>query len=147
MTANIFDQGLSLEMGDRASLGRRYVGRITDDEDVGCRLGLQRVGIGRNKVEIIAQPSRATDEFGSAVQRNDDSEIKGNFSLVVRNQPTSGAIYRTSIEFGHEVDVLFCEHPCESLRCHRLRKRAVQRRDVGDIHVVARTAHAEEPIG
>src|SRR5215472_15975239 len=40
--AHVADQGLALEVGDRASLGSPDVGGVADDEYVGAGLGLER---------------------------------------------------------------------------------------------------------
>ena len=47
---------LALEVGDRAGLRGGDVGGVADHEDVRRGLGLQRVLVGRDEVQLVAEP-------------------------------------------------------------------------------------------
>ena len=60
---DVRDQGLALEVGDRAGLGGGDVGGVTQHEHVRCRLGLQRVLVGRDEDELVAETVIGTAEL------------------------------------------------------------------------------------
>ena len=134
-------------MGDRAGLRRRQVGGVTDGEDVRRNLGLERVRIGDDEVEGVAQPGRVGDVGGAAVDRDDDGEIEGDLPAVVADEPPTAAVDLAGVELGDQLDAPLLEHPAQRLRRRRLGEGAVQRSDVRQLDLVADPALAEVPVG
>src|SRR5215472_10897523 len=56
--ADVADQGLALEVGDRAGLGRPDVGGVADDEYVRAGLGLERPLVARHEPERVPKTRR-----------------------------------------------------------------------------------------
>ena len=112
---DVADEGLALEVGDRAGLGGGHVGGVADDEDVRRRLRLQGVLVGGHEVELVAEPGRAADVGGAAVQRDDDGEVEGDLAAVVADQAAAGAVDLAGVELGDQLDAPLGEHPAEVL--------------------------------
>ena len=72
-----------LEVRDRAGLRGRQVGRVAEREDVRRRPRLERVRVGRNEAERVAEPGRALDVRGAAVQRHGDEQVEVELAPVV----------------------------------------------------------------
>src|SRR5579872_462641 len=81
---DVLHEYLALEVRDRAGLRRDQVGRVAEREDVRLRASLQRVRVGGDEAERIAQACRPLDERGAAVQRHGDEEVVGELAAVVR---------------------------------------------------------------
>ena len=71
------------------------------------------------KFELVAQPRRAADVGGAAVQRDDHREVERDLAAVVADQPPAGAVDLAGVELGDELDALLGEHPAEVLRPRR----------------------------
>ena len=59
------------------------VGRLVASpmrEDVRRGRGLQRVRVGRDEAELVAEPGRAVDVRGAAVQRDGDEQVEGDLA-------------------------------------------------------------------
>ena len=120
---------------------------VADREDVRRHLRLQRVRIGGDEAELVAEPGRAADVRGAAVQRDRDQQVEGDLALVPADEPPAGAVDLAGGELGHQRDALLGEQPGEMLGGDGLGERAVERRDVGQLDVVADAALAEVPVG
>ena len=114
---DVVDEGLALEVGDRAGLGGGDVGGVADHEDVRRRLGLQRVLVGRDEVRARRRdPGERPTYVGAAVQRDDDGEVERHLAPVVADEPAAGAVDLAGVELGDQLDALLGEHPAERAR-------------------------------
>src|SRR5215467_37445 len=80
--ADVADQDLALEMGNRAGLGRPDVGGVADDEDVRAGLGLERPLIAGHKAERVPEPGRPADVGLPAVRGDDHRQIEAGLEAV-----------------------------------------------------------------
>ena len=97
-------------------------------------------------VQLVAETG-AGDEVGAHVQRDGHQQVEGHLALVHRDQGLRLGIDAVDHEVGLERDVALREHPAEVLRGDRFGERALQRRHVGDLDLVAHAALGEERVG
>ena len=143
----IVDEHLAFEVGDRSGLRGRHVGGVTDREDVLLGRGLQGRLVRGHEVEVVAETCAATHIFGATVQRHDDGQIERHFAAVVTDEPAADTIDLAGVELADEVDVLLLQQRGERRRGDRLCERAVERRGVSDLDLVADAATFEVPVG
>ena len=87
---DVLDEDLAFEVGDRPGLRGGQVGGVADGEDVRRGLGLQRVRVGHDEVEGVAQAGGVGDVGRAAVHGDDDGEIEGDLAPVEADEPSTG---------------------------------------------------------
>ena len=92
------------EMRDRSGLRGGDVGGVAEREHVGGSGRLKRPAIDDDESELIAQPGRAPDELGAAMQGDRDQQVERNLAIVPADQPAGGAVHLTGVELGGDVD-------------------------------------------
>ena len=150
--AHVAGQHLALEVRDRAGLGGGHVGGVAEGEHVRLDLRLEGVRVDRDEAERVAEAGRTADVGGAAVQRDDHGQVEGDHPFVVGDQAALPARLARGLdgpgaELGHQLDALAGQQAGQLPAGHRLGERAVQRRDVGEVHPVPDAAPAEVVVG
>ena len=83
---------------------------------LGASLGLQRVLVGGDEVQLVTQARRPADVRSAAVQGYDDGQVEVDLAAVVGDQPAAGAVDLTGVELGHQLDALFGQHAAQLRR-------------------------------
>ena len=109
VAGDVLGQHLGLEVRDRAGLRGRQVGRVAEREDVRLRRRLQRALVGGDEAERVAEPGRALDVGGAAVQRDRDEQVEVELAAVVGGELAADAVDLAGVELGHELDLLLGE--------------------------------------
>ena len=112
---DVLDDRLALEVRDRAGLGGRDIAGVADYEDVLGDLRLQRVAIGGDEPERIAEARRARDIFSTAMRRYRYEQVEGDLALIPAVQRATLAVYAAGGELGLDVDVPVREQRPEPL--------------------------------
>ena len=92
-TSHVADERLAFEVGDRPGFRRGNVGGVADDEDVRRGLRLQRVLVGGDEVELVAEARvsgrRSRRRRAAGRPRPDRTELRGRRSrpVVRRRRP------------------------------------------------------------
>ena len=76
---------------------------------------LQRVLVGRDEAECVAEAGRALDVRSAAVQGNGDEQVEVELAPVVGDELAADAVDLAGVELGHELDLLLAEQPGELL--------------------------------
>ena len=70
---------------------------------------LQRALVGGDEAERVAEPGRALDVGGAAVQRDRDEQVEVELAAVVGGELAADAVDLAGAELGHELDLLLGE--------------------------------------
>ena len=81
------------------------------------------------------------------MERDHHGEVEGDLAAVVADEPAAGAVDLAGVELGDQLDAPLGEHPAELAGGDGLGEGAVERRGVGDLHLVADAALGEVPVG
>ena len=133
-------------MRHRTGFGRRDVGGVADREDVVVGIRQQRVLVHRDVVEIVAEAG-AGDVVRAHVHRDGHQQVEGNLALVERHDLLVFIVDALDHEVGLYVHIAGVEHVAEVLGGDWLGECTLQRRDVGDVHLVAHALFGEVGIG
>ena len=77
----------------------------------GGDLRLERVRIGGNESELVAQTAGALDERRPSVERNGDQQVERHLPLVVADQASAVGVDLPGCELGDQLDPLLIEQP------------------------------------
>ena len=77
---------------------------------------LERVRVGRDEAERVAEAGRAVDEGCAAVERNGDEQVEGELAAVVGDEPAAGAVDLAGAELDLDLDLLLVEQMRQVLR-------------------------------
>ena len=123
------------------------VGGVAEREHVRLRGRLQRVLVGRDEAERVAEAGRALDVGGAAVQRDGRRAGRRGARAVVGDELAADAVDLAGAELGHELDLLLGEQVGEVLGGDRLGEAAVERRREHELGARADAALAQVPVG
>ena len=123
------------------------VGRVAEREHVRLRRRLQCVLVGGDEAERVAEPGRALDVGGAAVQRDGDEQVEVELAAVVGDELAADAVDLAGAELGHELDLLLAEQVGQVLGGDRLGEAAVERRREHELAACADSALAQVPVG